>query len=78
MKAEIYVTSRLRKSPFFDCTIRAGATAFSVYNKTYLPGGYSDPESEFWSLINDVTLGDVTCQRIVEITGPERTASRIS
>lgn len=71
MKAEIFVTSRLRKSPFFDCTIRAGATTFSVYNKTYLPGGYSDPESEFWSLINDVTLWDVTCQRIVEITGPD-------
>jgi aminomethyltransferase len=71
MKAEIFVTSRLRKSPFFDCTLCAGATTFSVYNKTYLPGGYSDPESEFWSLINDVTLWDVTCQRIVEIAGPD-------
>jgi aminomethyltransferase len=71
MKAEIFVTSRLRKSPFFDSTLRAGATTFSVYNKTYLPGGYADPESEFWSLINDVTLWDVTCQRIVEIAGPD-------
>ena len=74
MKAQIYITKRLRKSPFFDCTVQAGAKAFSVYNKTYLPGGYAGPEAEFWSLVNDVTLWDVTCQRIVEIGGPDALA----
>ena len=71
MTAKLYVTARLRKSPFFERTMAAGATTFSVYNKTYLPGGYSDPESEFRSLIDDVTLWDVTCQRIVHIAGPD-------
>ena len=71
MKAEIYVTGRIRKSPFFEATLRCGAREFSVYNKTYLPGGYGGPEAEFWSLINDVTLWDVTCQRVVEISGPD-------
>jgi aminomethyltransferase len=71
MTAKLYITARLRKSPFFERTLEAGATTFSVYNKTYLPGGYSDPESEFRSLIDDVTLWDVTCQRIVQIAGPD-------
>ncbi len=71
MKAQIYITKRLRRSPFFDCTLRAGAKEFSVYNKTYLPGGYAGPEAEFRSLVNDVTLWDMTCQRIVEISGPD-------
>ncbi len=74
MKAQIYITKRLRKSPFFDCTLRAGAKEFSVYNKTYMPGGYAGPEAEFWSLVNDATLWDVTCQRIVEISGPDALA----
>ncbi len=71
MKAEIYVTGRIRKSTFFEATLRCGAREFSVYNKTYMPGGYGGPEAEFWSLINDVTLWDVTCQRVVQISGPD-------
>ena len=65
---------RIRKSPFFDDTVAAGAERISVYNKTYLPGGFAEPESEFWSLINDVVLWDVTCQRVVEIAGPDALA----
>ncbi len=71
MKVGTYVTARLRKSPFFEATVRAGASEFTVYNKTYLPGGYGGMEAEFRSLINDVVLWDVTCQRVVEITGPD-------
>jgi len=71
MEARIYVTGRIRKSPFFERTLAAGATQVSVYNKTYLVGGFGGLESEFWSLVNDVTLWDVTCQRGVEIAGPD-------
>jgi aminomethyltransferase len=71
MEAQIYVTARIRKSPFFERTLAAGATQVSVYNKTYLVGGYAGMESEFWSLVRDVTLWDVTCQRVVEIAGPD-------
>ena len=74
VEAKIYITGRIRKSPFFEATVKAGATQFSVYNKTYLPGGYAAPEAEFWSLVNDVTLWDVTCQRVVEISGPDALA----
>ena len=71
MEAQMYVTGRIRKSPFFERTMAAGATQVSVYNKTYLVGGYAGMESEFWSLVNDVTLWDVSCQRVVEIAGPD-------
>jgi aminomethyltransferase len=62
---------RVRKSPFFDATLRYGAKAFTVYNHTYMPTCYSSPVDEYWSLVNDVTLWDVSCQRQIEITGPD-------
>ena len=62
---------RVRKSPFFDATLRYGAVAFTIYNHTYLPTSYGDDGADYWSLVNDVTLWDVTCQRQVEISGPD-------
>ena len=70
MAMELAPTSRIRRSPFFEATRRYGVTAFSVYNRMYLPMWYSDPETEFWNLVDNVTLWDVAAQRIVEITGP--------
>jgi len=62
---------RVHKSPFFDATLRYGASAFTVYNHTFLPASYGDNVRDYWSLVNDVTLWDVACQRQVEITGPD-------
>ena len=36
-----------------------------------MPTVYAGMLSEYWSLVNDVTLWDVTCQRQVEIEGPD-------
>ena len=68
MTAKLFLSPRIRKSPYFEATRRYGAKEFSVYNKMYLPMGYSDPETEFWNLVNNVNLWDVAAQRIVEIT----------
>jgi len=62
---------RVHKSPFFDATLRYGAKSFTVYNHTFMPTCYSSPVDEYWSLVNNVTLWDVTCQRQIEITGPD-------
>jgi glycine cleavage system aminomethyltransferase T len=62
---------RVRKSPFFDATLRYGAKAFTIYNHTYLPASYGDNIADYWSLVNDVTLWDVACQRQVQISGPD-------
>ena len=65
----IHIGPRVHKSPFFDATRRYGANMFSIYNHTYMPTSYGDTVSEYWSLVNDVTLWDVTCQRQIEISG---------
>ena len=65
------LTPRVRKSPYFDASLRYGAKSFLAYNNMYLPMGYDTPENEFWHIVNDVTLWDVGVQRVVEITGPD-------
>ena len=65
--------TQIRKSPFFDATVRWGASAFSVYNHMYIPRDFGDPEQNFWNLINDAILCDVSVERQVEITGPDAT-----
>ena len=63
--------TQIRKSPYFDSTVKWGATGFSVYNHMYIPRDFGDPEQNFWNLINDAILCDVAVERQVEITGPD-------
>ncbi len=63
--------TQIRKSPYFDATLRWGAQGFSVYNHMYIPRDFGDPEANFWNLINDAILCDVAVERQVEITGPD-------
>ena len=63
--------TQIRKSPFFDATIEWGATGFSVYNHMYIPRDFGDPEQNFWNLINEAILCDVSVERQVEISGPD-------
>ncbi|WP_147126101.1 glycine cleavage T C-terminal barrel domain-containing protein [Shimia ponticola] len=63
--------TQIRKSPFFDATVRWGAQRFSVYNHMYIPRDFGDPEQNFWNLVNDAILCDVAVERQVEITGPD-------
>jgi aminomethyltransferase len=66
--------TQIRKSPFFDGTVRWGATDFSVYNHMYIPRSFGDPEQNFWNLVNDAILCDVAVERQVEISGPDAAA----
>ena len=63
--------TQIRKSPYFDATVRWGATGFSVYNHMYIPRDFGDPVANFWNLVNAATLSDVAVERQVEITGPD-------
>jgi aminomethyltransferase len=63
--------TQIRKSPYFDATVRWGATGFSVYNHMYIPRDFGDPEQNFWNLVNEAILCDVAVERQVEITGPD-------
>ncbi len=63
--------TQIRKSPYFDATVRWGATGFSVYNHMYIPRDFGDPEQNFWNLVHEAILCDVAVERQVEITGPD-------
>ncbi len=63
--------ARVRRSPYFEATQRYGCKGYTVYNHMYLPNCYSDPVKEYWKLVRDVTLWDVSVERIVEIRGPD-------
>ncbi len=70
-KKEFGFGTQIRKSPYFDATVRWGAKDFSVYNHMYIPRDFGSPEENFWNLIDDAILCDVAVERQVEITGPD-------
>jgi glycine cleavage system aminomethyltransferase T len=63
--------TQIRKSPYFDATLRHGAQAFSVYNHMYIPRDFGDPVENYWNLVNAAILCDVAVERQVEVTGPD-------
>ena len=68
---EITFGTRIRKSPFFESTIKWGCKGFTTYNKMYMPTYFSSFIDDYWSLVNDVTLWDVAGERQVEIKGKD-------
>jgi glycine cleavage system aminomethyltransferase T len=64
-----YVQPWYRKSPYFDATKRHGCTSWGLYNHMLLPTLYDDPITEYWALVNDVTLWDVAVERCIEVRG---------
>ncbi|HEX6295314.1 MAG TPA: glycine cleavage T C-terminal barrel domain-containing protein [Burkholderiales bacterium] len=63
--------ARLRRSPYFDATQRAGCRGYTVYNHMLLPIQYAAFEAEYEQLLAGVTLWDVAVERNVEIAGSD-------
>ena len=63
-----------RRSPYFDAALQAGSQGWSVANHMYQPHSYADPVTEYWCLVEGVTLWDVGTERQVEIDGPDASA----
>jgi glycine cleavage system aminomethyltransferase T len=61
--------ARLKRSPYFAATQRAGCLGYTVYNHMLLPIRYDTFEAEYQRLLADVTLWDVSVERNVEIAG---------
>lgn len=62
---------RIRKGAFFEAAWRHGCRNFSVYNRTYITGAFSDPIEEYWRVVEDVGIWPVMGERQVEISGPD-------
>jgi glycine cleavage system aminomethyltransferase T len=66
-----YIQPWYRKSPYFESTKRAGCRSWGLYNHMLLPTLYDDPATEYWALLNGVTMWDVAVERCVEISGSD-------
>ncbi len=71
MSYRLHIGPNIRKSPYFDATVRDGVATFSVYNHMFIPGNFGDPEAEYDRLLNGVAMWDVAAQRQVELHGPD-------
>ena len=67
----VVFSPRVRKSPYFNSTIKYGATAFSVYNHMYMPVTYDGTIEDYKKLLDGVQLWDVGVERQVQIKGPD-------
>ena len=62
---------RIRKSPFFEATVKAGATAFAPSNHGCFPVSYGDPIAEYRRLTEGVAIWDVAVEQQVRIMGKD-------
>jgi dimethylsulfoniopropionate demethylase len=64
-------STRVRTTPFTPRVEAAGVTAYTVYNHTLLPTVFRSLATDYWHLTEHVQLWDVSCQRQVEVRGPD-------
>ena len=69
--AKVVFSPRVRKSPFFQSTMKYGAKAFTVYNHMYLPVSFENTIADYNNLLQGVQLWDVGVERQVQIKGPD-------
>ncbi|MFT5111048.1 MAG: dimethylsulfoniopropionate demethylase [Parasphingorhabdus sp.] len=66
------LSRRLRRSPYTQRVEAAGVRGFSVVNHMLLPKAYHHSvEDDYWHLREHVQIWDVSCQRQVQIEGPD-------
>jgi dimethylsulfoniopropionate demethylase len=66
------MSRRIRRTPYTDKVEAAGVRGFSVVNHMLLPKAFQPSvEEDYWHLREHVQLWDVSCQRQVQIQGPD-------
>ena len=76
----LMMSPRIRRSPFYEATVRDGVSHFTVYNKMLMPTSFGDLPAELHRLMHGVAMWDVAVERQVEISGPDadRLVQRVS
>lgn len=72
--ARLAFQPRIRKGAFFEAAWRHGCRAFSVYNRTYITGGFAAPDEEYRLVTEAAAICPVMGERQVEISGPDAAA----
>jgi dimethylsulfoniopropionate demethylase len=66
------MSRRIRRTPYTDKVEAAGVRGFSVVNHMLLPKAFQPSvEEDYWHLREHVQIWDVSCQRQVQIQGPD-------
>ncbi len=65
------ISARIRSTPFTERVTAAGVKGYTVYNHMLLPTVFETVESDYHHLKRHVQVWDVSCERQVEITGPD-------
>ncbi len=69
------MSRRIRRTPYTDRVEQAGVRGFSVVNHMLLPKAFrTSVEEDYWHLREHVQIWDVSCQRQVQIQGPDASA----
>ncbi|MFZ1816202.1 MAG: dimethylsulfoniopropionate demethylase [Rhizobiaceae bacterium] len=69
------MSRRIRRTPYTDRVEAVGVRGFSVVNHMLLPKAFqTSVEEDYWHLREHVQIWDVSCQRQVEIVGPDAAA----
>ena len=67
----IALSRRLRRTPFSDGVEAAGVKGYTVYNHMLLPTVFRSVEEDYRHLKEAVQIWDVSCERQVELRGPD-------
>ena len=67
-KVELLISTRVRKSPYWHLSMKAGCWRATVYNRIYHPRGYVKPEDggamvEYDAIVNHVTMWERSCRK---------------
>ncbi|MEO6571499.1 MAG: dimethylsulfoniopropionate demethylase, partial [Ilumatobacteraceae bacterium] len=71
MPAQLLINTRIRSTPFSERVEDNGVKAYTVYNHMLLPVMFRSLQEDASHLKQHVQLWDVSCQRQVEIVGPD-------
>ena len=74
--AQMLISTRVRKSPWWHLSKAAGCRAYTTYNHMYHPRSYIKPEdgglmAEYKFLTEHVSMWDVAVERQIGIKGPD-------
>ena len=76
---QLLITTRVRKSPYWHLSMKAGCWRATIYNRVYHPRGYVKPAdggaaAEHDALVNHVTMWNVAVERQIQVIGPDAEA----
>ena len=74
--AQMLISTRVRKSPWWHLAKTAGCWAYTTYNHVYHPRAYVRPEdgglmAEYKTLTEHVSMWDVAVERQIQVKGPD-------